>query len=80
MPQPRRDGRRRASQALEPTDVEERLVDREPFDEASSNTPNIALLASEYADMRGLTTTACGQSRRACRPPIAVRTPYAFAS
>ena len=39
-----------------------------------------ALLASEYADIRGRTTAACGHSRRACPPPIAVRTPYAFAS
>ena len=30
--------------------------------------------------MRGGTTTASGQSRRACAPPIAVRTPYALAS
>ncbi len=30
--------------------------------------------------MRGETTVACGHSRRACAPPIAVRTPYAFAS
>ena len=42
---------------------------------ASSNTRNTALLASEYADMRGVTTIACGQRRRAWRPPIAVRTP-----
>ena len=46
----------------------------------SSNTSNTALLASEYADIRGSTTTAAGQSRRARAPPIAVRTPYAFAS
>ena len=46
----------------------------------SSNTSKTALLASEYADIRGGTTIACGQSRRAWRPPIAVRTPYAFAS
>ncbi len=32
------------------------------------------------ADIRGGTTTASGQSRRARRPPIAVRTPHAFAS
>ena len=30
--------------------------------------------------MRGGTTIASGQSRRACRPPIAVRTPHALAS
>ena len=29
---------------------------------------------------RGGTTIACGHSRRACRPPIAVRTPHALAS
>ena len=46
----------------------------------SSNTSNTALLASEYADIRGGTTTACGHSRRACRPPMAVWMPYAFAS
>ena len=46
----------------------------------SSNTSKTALLASEYAVMRGGTTIACGQRRRACRPPIAVRMPNAFAS
>ena len=30
--------------------------------------------------MRGRTTTACGHSARARFSPIAVRTPYAFAS
>ena len=30
--------------------------------------------------MRGDTTIASGQSRRACRPPIAVWMPYALAS
>src|SRR5436190_12147649 len=30
--------------------------------------------------MRGGTTAARGQRRRACRPPIAVRTPHALAS
>jgi len=48
--------------------------------EVSSNTPNTALLASEYTANRGSTTTACGHSCRACRPPIAVRTPKALAS
>ena len=48
--------------------------------DASSNTANIARLASVYASWRGRTTIASGQSRRACRPPIAVRMPYAFAS
>ncbi len=47
---------------------------------ASSKTRYTALLASLYADMRGGTTMAWGQRRRARRPPIAVRTPYAFAS
>jgi D-alanyl-D-alanine carboxypeptidase len=46
----------------------------------SSNTTNKALLASEYASIRGFTTTASGHSRRACPPPMAVRTPRAFAS
>ena len=46
----------------------------------SSKMANTALLASEYADIRGLTTTAFGQRRRACPPPIGVRTPYALAS
>ena len=32
---------------------------------ASSKTRNIALLASEYADMRGETTIACGHKLRA---------------
>jgi hypothetical protein len=45
-----------------------------------SNSSNTALLASEYADILGETTAACGHSRRACAPPIAVRTPYALAS
>ena len=39
-----------------------------------------SLLACSYALKRGGTSIACGHSRRACRPPIAVRTPYAFAS
>ena len=46
----------------------------------SSNTSKTALLASTYAEKRGLTATASGQRRRACRSLIAVRTPYAFAS
>ncbi len=46
----------------------------------SPNTSNTARLASAYADMRGLTTIARGHSSRARRPPIAVRTPHAFAS
>jgi hypothetical protein len=46
----------------------------------SSNTSNTALLAAEYADIRGDTTMASGHSSRACRPPIAVRTPRALAS
>ena len=41
----------------------------------SSNTANTALLASEYAEMRALTTTAFGHSRRAWATPMAVRTP-----
>jgi len=44
------------------------------------NTSNTARLAAVYADIRGGTTTARGHSCRACRPPIAVRTPYALAS
>ena len=46
----------------------------------SRNTSKTALLASEYADIRGLTTIASGHSRRARPPPIAVRTPRALAS
>jgi hypothetical protein len=46
----------------------------------SSNTLNTALLASEYADIRGSTTIAPGHRRSAWPPFIAVRTPYAFAS
>ena len=46
----------------------------------SRNTSNTALLASEYAAIRAPTTTASGHSRRASPPPIAVRTPHAFAS
>ena len=45
----------------------------------SRNTSNTALLASEYASMRGDTTTRSGHSRRASPPPIAPRTPYAHA-
>jgi hypothetical protein len=44
------------------------------------NTSKTALLAAEYASIRARTTTACGHSRLASRPPIAVRIPYAFAS
>jgi hypothetical protein len=46
----------------------------------SWNTSKTARLAAAYADIRGGTTTACGHSRRARTPPIAVRTPQAFAS
>ena len=46
----------------------------------SSKTLKTALLASLYADMRGLTTAACGHSLRACAPPIAVLIPHALAS
>ena len=46
----------------------------------SSNNAKTALLASEYALIRGGTTIACGHSCRARRPPMAVRTPNAFAS
>ena len=45
-----------------------------------SKTSNTARLASEYADHRAGTTTACGQRRRAAAPPIAERTPRARAS
>ena len=48
--------------------------------EVSRKTANTALLASEYAAIRGATTTACGHSRRACLPPMAERMPNAFAS
>jgi hypothetical protein len=46
----------------------------------SSKSSNTALLASVYAENRGDTTRACGQSRRASPPPIAVRMPNALAS
>ena len=46
----------------------------------SRNTSNTALLAAEYADILGGTTTACGHSRNARAPPIAVRTPSRLAS
>ena len=45
-----------------------------------SNTSKTASLASVYADMWGSTTIACGQRARAWAPPMAVRTPNAFAS
>jgi hypothetical protein len=46
----------------------------------SRKTSNTALLAAEYADILGGTTTACGHSCRARPPPIAVRTPMRLAS
>ena len=46
----------------------------------SSNTSKTALLASLYAFMFGETTIAWGQRRRASRPPMAPRTPWARAS
>nr|BFE68968.1 hypothetical protein GCM10020092_022690 [Actinoplanes digitatis] len=46
----------------------------------SRKTSNTALLAAEYADIRGGTISACGQSARACAMPIGVRTPKALAS
>ena len=80
--QPHRDLRGRARDPLHPAHVEEGLVDRQPLDDGrgSSKTANSPRLASVYAEKRGGTTIASGQRRRACRPPIAVRIPYAFAS
>ena len=46
----------------------------------SLKTANTALLAAEYADIRGGTTTARGHSARAWVRPIGVRTPKALAS
>ena len=46
----------------------------------SRKTSNTALLAASYASNRAGTSIAWGHNRRACRPPIAVRTPYALAS
>ena len=46
----------------------------------SRKIANTSLLACEYASIRGGTTTASGHSSSACRPPIAVFTPRAFAS
>ncbi len=46
----------------------------------SRKTSKTALLAAEYADIRGGITTTSGHSARASRPPIAVRTPRRFAS
>ena len=46
-------------------DVEERLVDAQRLDDRAwcrRNTSNTASLASEYADIRGGTTMACGHS------------------
>jgi hypothetical protein len=51
-----------------------------PSGDASSKTSNIALLASEYAFIRGWTTITSGQRRRASAADIAVLTPNAFAS
>ncbi len=48
--------------------------------DVSSKMANIARLASVYASWRGRMMIASGHSRRACRPPMAVRIPYAFAS
>ncbi len=79
-----RDLGRRAGDPAQPADVQERLVDGEPLPEkngvVSSKTENIALLASLYASIRGLTTIACGHRARAWVSPIGVRTPYALAS
>jgi hypothetical protein len=43
-------------------------------------TAKTAFEASEYADIRGCTTIAWGQSRYASPPFIAVRTPSRLAS
>jgi hypothetical protein len=43
-------------------------------------TSNTALLALAYSPILGGTTRARGHSRRACSPPMAVRTPCALAS
>ena len=48
--------------------------------DASSKTANIALLASEYARIRGCRTMTPGQRRRASAALIAVCTPAALAS
>ena len=47
---------------------------------ASLNHPGRNRHAAEYADMRGRTTMASGQSLRASASPIGVSTPCAFAS
>ena len=80
-PQPHGDLGGRARDAPEPADVQERLVDRESLDQRRRlrKTSNTALLALAYTPIRGGTTTA-GHSRRACTPPMAVRTPCALAS
>ena len=65
-----------------PAHVEERLVDRHSFDERCRvlEDPVDRLARLDVADMRGETTTAPGQRRRAVAPPMAVRTPWALAS
>lgn len=80
--QARRDLGGRAGQAAQPAHLEEGLIDRQPFDErvVSRNIAKTARLAAVYASMRGGKITASGHSSRACRPPIAMRTPRAFAS
>jgi hypothetical protein len=48
--------------------------------EVRSKISNTALLASEYASMRGRTMTASGHRLRASAPPIPPCTPCALAS
>ena len=64
--------------AWQSTEAVRRLITAEPKElsfELLEFDPESVQLA-----FRGGTTTACGQSRRAWPPLIAVRTPYAFAS
>ncbi len=81
--QPRRDLDRRARDAGQAADVEERLVDREPLDERRRVGEHLEHRLARLGvgrHARRHDDRAHGQSRRACAPPIAVRTPNALAS
>ena len=74
---------RRAADLVQPADVEERLVDRDALDEREwcPGTPRRPPCWPPSRPTSAATTTiASGHSSRAIRPPIAVRTPRAFAS
>ena len=80
--EPHGDLARRAREALHAAHVEERLVDRDSLDERGRvlEDREERLARSRVLRHARRHDERLGQRRSACLPPIAVRTPYAFAS